>query len=104
VGGCEIYRLSPSSVRVHRYSGNAGKVVNGIGGITSVYVNPTLDRSGLIHYRIYDKDSDGKLDHVRDMLHGLVEVRKVAFSTVLRDSWYASKRLLLFIVGFTINT
>ena len=82
-----------------QYSGNAGKVVNGIGVVTCVYVNAKLERSWLIDYRIYDKDSDGKtkLDHVEDMLEVLVEVRNVAFSTVLMDSWYASKRLLLFI-------
>ena len=83
----------------HQYSGNARKVVNGIGVVTCVYVNPTLDRSGLIDYRIYDKQGDGKtkLDHVQDMLGVLGGVRKVAFSTVLMDSWYASKRLLLYI-------
>ena len=83
----------------HQYSGNARKVVNGIGVVTCVYVNPTLDRSWLIDYRIYDKQGDGKskLNHVEDMLGGLVGVRNVAFSTVLMDSWYASKRLLLYI-------
>lgn len=81
----------------HQYSGNARKVVNGIGVVTCVYVNPTLDRSWLIDYRIYDKQGDGKtkLDHVQDMLGVLVDVRNVAFSTVLMDSWYASKQLLL---------
>ncbi len=83
----------------HQYAGNARKVVNGIGVVPCVYVNPTVDRSWLIDYRIYDKDSDGKtkLDHVQDMLQVLVEVREVTFSTVLMDPWYASKRLLLFI-------
>ena len=82
-----------------QYSGNAGKVVNGIGVVTCVYVNPVLDRSWLIDYRIYDKQGDGKtkLDHVEDMLGVLVDARKAAFSTVLMDSWYASKRLLLYI-------
>ena len=82
-----------------QYSGNARKVVNGIGVVTCVYVNAELDRSWLIDYRIYDKQGDGKtkLDHVAEMLKVLVEVRKVAFSTVLMDSWYAAKRLLLYI-------
>ena len=44
--------------QLQKYSSNAGKVVNGIGVVTCVYVNPTLDRSWLIYYRIYDKDSD----------------------------------------------
>ena len=75
-----------------QYSGNARKVVNGIGVVTCVYVNPALDGSWLIDYRIYDKQGDGKtkLDHVQDMLSVLGERRKVAFSTVLMDSWYAA--------------
>ena len=82
-----------------QYSGNAGGIINGIGIVTCVYVNPALDRYWLIDYRIYDKQGDGKskLDHVRDMLSVLVNSRKVAFSTVLMDSWYASKSLLLYI-------
>ena len=67
--------------------------------IRNEFANPTLDRSWLIDYRIYDKQGDGKakLDHVEDMLGVLVGVRNVAFSTVLMDSWYVSKRLLLYI-------
>ena len=83
-----------------QYSGNAGGIINGIGNlVTCVYVNPALDRYWLIDYRIYDKQGDGKskLDHVRDMLSVLVYSRSVAFSTVLMDSWYASKSLLLYI-------
>ena len=83
----------------HQYSGNARSTLNGIGIVTCVYVNPVLDRYWLIDYRIYDKQGDGKskLDHVRDMLSVLVNARNVAFSTVLMDSWYASKPLLLYI-------
>ena len=82
-----------------QYSGNAGGIINGIGIVTCVYVNPALDRYWLIDYRIYDKQGDGKskLDHVREMLGVLVYSRTVAFSTVLMDSWYASKPLLLYI-------
>ena len=82
-----------------QYSGNTGGIINGIGIVTCVYVNPGLDRYWFIDYRIYDKPGDGKskLDHVRDMLSVLVNSRNVAFSTVLMDSWYASKLLLLYI-------
>ena len=82
-----------------QYSGNAGGIVNGIAIVTCVYVNPKLDRYWLIDYRIYDKQGDGKskLDHVRDMLSVLIYSREVVFSTVLMDSWYASKPLLLYI-------
>ena len=82
-----------------QYAGNAGGIINGIGIVTCVYVNPALDRYWLIDYRIYDKQGDGKskLDHVRDMLEVFVNVRGIDFSTVLMDSWYASKSLLLYI-------
>ena len=87
------------AVAKKQYSGNAGGIINGIGIVTCVYVHPTLDRYWLIDYRIYDKQGDGKskLDHVRDMLSVLVHSRHVIFSTVLMDSWYASKPLLLYI-------
>lgn len=69
----------------HQYSGNAGKIINGIGIVTCLYVNAELDRYWLIDSRIYDKQGDGKskLDHVCDMLWVLVKSRNVAFSTVL---------------------
>lgn len=82
-----------------QYSGNARTTINGIGVVTCVYVNPDLDRYWIIDFRMDDKPGDGKskLDHVRDMLSVLVNSRDVAFSTVLMDSWYAAKSLLLFI-------
>ena len=82
-----------------QYSGNAHTTINGIGVVTCVYVNPELDRYWIIDFRIYDKQGDGKskLDHVCDMLDVLVNSRHVAFSTVLMDSWYATKVLMLFI-------
>lgn len=50
----------------------------------------------VIDYRIYDPDGDGqsKLDHVADMLQSLVEQKLLPFSTVLMDSWYATKNLM----------
>jgi hypothetical protein len=39
-----------------------------------------------------------KLDHVRDMLR-LVGHRGVPFETVLMDTWYATKELMLLIEG-----
>ena len=82
-----------------QYSGNAHGTINGIGIVTCVYVNPVLDRFWLIDYRIYDLHSDGKtkLDHVQDMLSVLVNARTVAFSTVLMDTWYATKKVMLHI-------
>ena len=82
-----------------QYSGNARGVINGIGVVTCVYVNPELDLFWLIDFRIYDKEGDGKtkLDHVQDMLSVLVHSRDVAFSTVLMDSWSATKSIMLYI-------
>ena len=82
-----------------QYSGNAHGTINGIGVVTCVYVNPELDCYWIIDFRIYDKQGDGKskLDHVQDMLDVLVNSRNVVFSTVLMDSWYATKVLMLFI-------
>lgn len=82
-----------------QYSGNAHATINGIGVVTCVYVNPELDQYWIIDFRIYDKQGDGKskLDHVCDMLDVLVNSRHVAFSTVLMDSWYATRVLMLFI-------
>ena len=82
-----------------QYSGNAKGVINGIGVVTCVYVNPTLDRFWLIDYRIYDPETDGKskLDHVTDMVSVWVNHRHLLFSTVLMDSWYATKAVMLHI-------
>ena len=82
-----------------QYSGNAKGVINGIGVVTCVYVNPEEDRFWILDYRIYDPDGDGKskLDHVRQMLSVLVYARKLPFQTVLMDSWYATLKVMLHI-------
>ena len=82
-----------------QYSGNATGVINGIGVVTCVYVNPDLDRFWVIDYRIYDPQTDGKskLDHVKEMLSHSVYHKRLLFSTVLMDSWYATKDLMLYI-------
>lgn len=84
----------------YQYSGNEGSVIRGIGVVSLVYVNPTTEHFWVIDYRIFDPEADGKskLDHVREMLES-VRHRRVAFSTVLMDSWYATKELMLFIEG-----
>ena len=58
-----------------QYSGNAKGVINGIGVVTCVYVNPVTDQFWLIDYRIYDPEGDGKtkLDHVKEMLSYQIE-------------------------------
>ncbi len=65
-----------------------------------MYVNPNTQHFWVIDYRIFDPDADGKtkLDHVREML-GSVSHRGVEFETVLMDSWYATKELMVLIEG-----
>jgi len=52
-----------------------------------------------VDYRIYDPDGDGKtkLDHVEDMLKGILDRKQLPFWGVLMDSWYATKDLMLLI-------
>ncbi len=93
--------LGPSiEVTRKQWSGNEESVIRGIGVVSLVYVNPTTERFWVIDYRIFDPDTDGKskIDHLREML-GSVEYRELKFSTVLMDSWYATKELMLLIEG-----
>lgn len=82
-----------------QYSGNAHGIVKGIGVVTCVYVNPDTAEHWVIDYRIYDPQGDGlsKLDHVREMLTHVVHHKGLACRTVLMDTWYATKELMLFI-------
>jgi hypothetical protein len=82
-----------------QYSGNAHRLIRGIGVVTCVYVNPELDQFWLIDYRLYDPDGDGKskLDHVHDMLSHVVYHKRLPFHPALMDTWYARKDLMLFI-------
>ena len=80
-----------------QYSGNAHKVIKGIGVVTCVYVNPQVDQFWIIDYRIYDPDGDGKskLEHMKEMLLNCVYQKELLFWAVLMDSWYASKDMML---------
>jgi hypothetical protein len=82
-----------------QYSGNAHGLVKGIGVVTCVYVNPTLDQFWIIDFRIYAPESDGKtkLAHVHDMLTNCVYQKQLQFGTVLMDTWYATKDAMLYI-------
>lgn len=85
---------------VHRqYSGNAHGIIKGIGVVNCIYVNPDTGQYWVIDYRIFDPDRDGKtkLDHVHDMLINAVADKLLPFSTVLMDTWYAAKELMLLI-------
>lgn len=80
-----------------QYSGNAHGIIKGIGVVTCVYVNPELNKFWAIDYRVFDPDIDGKskINHVDDMLNNVVNHKDISFSTVLMDSWYAIKFLML---------
>lgn len=82
-------------ITYRQWSSNAKRVIEGIGVVTCVYVNPHLDRFWIIDYRLYDPETDAqsKLDHVEAMLHHTVIHKRLAFSTVLMDAWYASMPL-----------
>ena len=79
-----------------QWSGNAKKVIKGIGVVTCVYVNPETDAFWLIDYRLYDPEGDGKskLEHVQEMLLNTVYSKQLLFAAVLMDSWYAVKELM----------
>lgn len=82
-----------------QYSGNAHAIIKGIGIVTCVYVNPETEQFWIIDYRIFDKAGDGlsKLDHVRQMFDHTREHKQLPFRTVLMDSWYATRPLMLHI-------
>ena len=82
----------------HQYSGNKKGVIRGMGVVSCVYVNPKTEHFWVVDYRVFDPETDGKskLDHVEEMLRS-VEYRRLAYGTVLMDTWYATKDLMLFI-------
>ena len=79
------------SVR-RQWSGSEKRVIQGIGLVTCVYVNPKTHQYWIIDYRIYDPDRDAKtkLQHLQEMLHNAYFVKNLPFRVVLVDSWYAS--------------
>jgi hypothetical protein len=105
--GCLVFddtvldkRFSSKIELVRRqYSGNEHRVIRGIGLISCIYVNPETGHYWVIDYRIYDPDGDGKtkLDHVADMLNNAVFEKKISFTKVLMDSWYAAQKLMALI-------
>ena len=80
----------------HLYSGKEKTQINGIGIVTCLYVNPELERYWLLDYRIYDpaKDGKSKLDHAKDIVTNLVEHKRLEFSHIAFDTWYAAMDLL----------
>ena len=79
-----------------QWSGSEKRVIEGIGLVTCVYVNPKTQMYWIIDSRIYDIERDGKtkLQHLLDMLKNAHFVKRLAFRTVLMDSWYASMKVM----------
>lgn len=73
-----------------QYSGNAHRIIRGIGVVTCIYFNPDIEQFFVLDYRIAAIHTDGKskLDHVREMFDGLV-FQGIDFRFVLMDTWYA---------------
>jgi len=84
-----------------QYSGNAHAIIKGIGIVTCIYVKPATEQFRIIDYRIFDKGGDGKskLDHIREMFDHTRAHKQLEFRTVLMDSWYATRPLMLHIEG-----
>jgi len=80
-----------------QWSGNAHRVIRGIGIVTCVYVNPQAQRFWIIDYRIFDPDSDGKSKHahVHEMLMNVVYQKRLPVRAILMDIWYATKDSML---------
>lgn len=79
-----------------QYSGNEHRVIRGIGLVSCIYVNPVTKSSWVIDYRIYDPEGDGKtkINHLLEMLQGVVFSKGLSWRTVLMDSWYASQKVM----------
>jgi hypothetical protein len=82
-----------------QYSGNEHSILQGIGVVSCVYVNPKVQRFWVIDYHIFNADVDGKtkIDHVKDMLQNLVYHQLFPFDTILMDTWYAVNSFMLYI-------
>ena len=89
------YAKAIESVR-RQWSGSEKRVIQGIGIVSCVYVNPKTHAYWIINYRIYDHDRDGKtkLQHLEDMLANAHFVKRLPFRRGLIDSWYASMRVM----------
>jgi hypothetical protein len=82
-----------------QYSGNEHGVVKEIGIVNCIYVNPKTHNFWVVDYRIFNPENDGltKIDHVKNMLQGLVYQKLLPFDTVLMYTWYAVNNLMLYI-------
>jgi len=82
-----------------QYSGNEHAVIKGIGVVNCRYVNLDTGEYWVVDWRAYNPDADGKskLDQMRDMFDDALEHKQLPFHSVLMDSWYAAKEVMLHI-------
>lgn len=82
-----------------QWSGNEHRIIQGIGVVNCLYYNPDINEFWVVNYRIFDPEKDGKtkIDHIQDMLESLVFLRKIPFSVVLMDTWYACREVMMLI-------
>ena len=82
-----------------QYSGNTKSVIKGIGIVTCIYANPEVDKFWLVDYRIFSPAEDGKtkLDHAREMFDLSIHSKQIEFRSVLMDTWYATRALMMHI-------
>jgi hypothetical protein len=82
------YSRAIESVR-SQYSGNAHGVIQGIGVVTCLYVNPNTDQFWATDWRLFDPDTEGKtqLDQVEDLLLQAPHHKALPYRSVLRDTW-----------------
>jgi len=78
-----------------QWSGNAHKVITGIGVVHWLHYDPVEDDYLPIDFRIWDRARDGKTkhDHAREMFQKAMQ-RGFCPDWVLFDAWYASVGLL----------
>nr|WP_156902154.1 hypothetical protein [Azohydromonas australica] len=79
-----------------QYSGNAHRLIKGIGVVNCLYVNLRMGHYWVIDWRVYapDEDHKTKLAHTKEMFDNAIHSKKLRFRTVLMDSWYATKELM----------
>jgi hypothetical protein len=94
----KIYSEEIEMVR-RQDSGNEHGILQGVGVVSCIYVNPKVQRFWVIDYRIFNADVDGKtkIDHVKDMLQHLVYYKLFPFDRVLMETWYAVNSFMLYI-------
>jgi hypothetical protein len=81
-----------------QWSGSSHDIVMGIGLVNLIYFNPEINRFWILDCKIWDKDVDSKKE--TELAHDMLTIavnRRIEFSTVMFDSFYASSKFLNYI-------